>query len=229
MRLRSLHRSHRWIAIPTGVFIIGWIVTGVVALVPTPAPVPRAAQTLDLAQVAVTPAEAVRALAETGVGAPVRALRLQRLGDVLAYEISVVGRGPQLIDARTGRRVTVDEGLARSIAVARAPAGARLVRADLLSRRREDLMYRWGGLPAYRITFDDPWATVVYVVAEDGSLQTTTRWGRVLGAVAALHTFDPLDLVLRDPAIRKAILIAVSLTALVTAITGYAIVVSRQR
>jgi hypothetical protein len=229
MTLRSLHRIHRWIAIPTGVFIAGWIITGVVGMVPAPAPRPGRAQTLDLAQIAVTPAEAVRALTGAGVASAVRSIRLHPLGDVLAYEIAVEGRGPQLVDARSGRPITVDAGLARSIAAARAPAGAQVVRTDLLSRRRQDLTYLWGSLPAHRVTFDDSWATVVYVGAEDGSVRSTTRWSRAMGAVAAFHTFDPLDLVVREPAIRKAILIAIALTALVTACTGYAIVAWRQR
>lgn len=229
MKVRSLHRIHRWIAIPTGVFIAGWIITGVVAMVPAPGPRPRLAQTLDLAQIAVTPAEAARALAGAGVAPAVRSIRLHRLGDVLAYEIAVEGRGPQLVDARSGRPITVDAGLARGIAAARAPAGAQIVRTDLLSQRRHDPAYLWGALPAHRVTFDDSWATVVYVGAEDGSVRSTTRWSRAIGAVAAFHTFDPLDLVVREPAIRKAILIAIALTALVTALTGYAIAAWRQR
>jgi hypothetical protein len=229
MKLRSVHRIHRWIAIPTGVFIVGWIITGVVAMVPVPGPPPSPVQTLDLAQIAVTPAEAARALVWVGVAPAVTSMRLYRLGDVLAYEIAVAGRGLQLVDARSGRPITVDAGLARNIAAARAPAGAQIVRTDLLSRRRDDPMYLWGALPAHRVAFDDPWATVVYVGTDDGSVRSTTRWSRAIGVVASLHTFDPLDLVVREPAIRKATLIAVALTALVTALSGYAIVAWRQR
>jgi len=229
MKLRSLHQVHRWIAIPTGVFIVGWIITGVVAMVPAPAPPPARAQTLDLAQITVTPAEAARALAGPGVAPDVRSIRLLRLGDVLAYEIAAEGLGPRLVDARSGRPITVDVGLAQRIAATRAPVGAQVVRTDLLSRRRHDLMYLWGALPAHRVAFDDPWATVVYVGAEDGSVRSTTRWSRAIDGVAAFHTFNPLDLVVRDPAIRKATLIAIALTALVTAFTGYAIVAWRER
>jgi hypothetical protein len=200
-----------------------------VAMVPELGPPPGPVQTLDLAQIAVTPAEAARALEWVGVAPAVTSIRLYRLGDVLAYEIAVAGRGLQLVDARSGRLITVDAGLARNIAAARAPAGAQIVRMDLLSRRRHDLMYPWGPLPAYRLAFDDPWATLVYVGTDDGSVRSTTRWSRAIGAVAALHTFAPLDLVVREPAIRKATLIAIALTALVTALSGYAIVAWRQR
>jgi hypothetical protein len=227
--LRSLHRIHRLIAIPIGVFIIGWIITGVVGMVPAPSPPPVAGQKLDLAKIAVTPAEAARALAEPGDAPAVRWIRLQPLGDVLAYEISVEGQALQLIDASSGRRITVDAALAQSIAAMRAPAGAKVVRTELLSRRRQDLTYRWGGLPAYRVAFDDPWGTLVYVGVEDGSVRSTTRWSRAISVVASFHTFDPLDLVVREPAIRKAILIAIALIAVVLALTGYAIVASRQR
>jgi hypothetical protein len=226
MTLRGLHRIHRWIAIATGLFIVGWILTGVVPMVPAPGPGPRPPQALDLGQVAVTPAEAARALG--GTVPAVTSLRLTQLGDVLAYEIALAGRGPRLVDARTGRPLTIDSELARSIATARAPAGARIAGADVLSRRRHDLTYLWGSLPAHRVTFDDPSATVVYVGAEDGTVWATTRWTRIRGAIGAFHTFDPLDLVLGEPKVRKAILVAVSLVALLTALTGYAIVAWRR-
>jgi len=226
MKLRSVHR---WIAIPTGVFIVWWIITGVVRLLPEPGPPPSPVQTLDLAQIAVTPAEAARALPLVGVTPAVTSIRLYQLGDVLAYEIAVAGLGLQLVDARSGRPITVDAGLARNIAAARAPAGAQIVRTDLISRRRHDLTYHWGALPAHRVAFDDPWATVVYVGTADGSVRSTTRWSRALDAVAALHTFSQLDLVVPEPASRKATLIAIALTALVTALSGYAIVAWRQR
>ena len=225
MKLRSVHR---WIAIPTGVFIVWWIITGVVRLLPEPGPSPSPVQTLDLAQIAVTPAEAARALALVGVTPRVTSIRLYRLGDVLAYEIAVAGHGLQLVDARSGRPITVDAGLARNIAAARAPAGAQIVRTDLLSRRRQDLMYHGGALPAHRVAFNDPWATVVYVGADDGSVRSTTRWSRAVGAVAALHTFAQLDLIVGEPAMRKATLIAIALTALMIALSGYAIVAWRQ-
>jgi hypothetical protein len=227
MKLRSLHRIHRWIAVWTGVFIAGWIITGVVPMLPGSAPRPRPPQALDLAEVAVTPSEAAGVLAGAGAALAVTSLRLTQLGDVLAYEIAVAGRR-QFVDARTGRPITVDAGLARTIATAQAPAGAQVVRMDLVSRRREDLMYMWGTLPAHRLTFDDPWVTVVYV-GVDGFVRSTTRWSRVMDIVSSFHTFNPLDLVVGDPAIRKGILIAVSLVALLTALTGYAIVAWRQR
>jgi hypothetical protein len=228
MTLPSLHRAHRWIAIPTGVFIVGWLVSGVVSMVPSPAPQPRRAQTLDLAQITVTPIEAALALAGPGIAPDVRSIRLVQLGDVLAYEIAVEGRGPRLVDARSGRPFTVDAGLARSIAAVRAPVGARVVHADILTRRRNDLTYLWGSLPAHRVAFDDPWATVVYIGADDGSVRSMTRWSRVLETVWAFHTFGPLELVVGNPA-RKATLIVISLTALLTALTGYAIIAWRQR
>ena len=77
------------------------------------------------------------------------------------------------------------------------------------------------------MAFDDPWATVVYVGAEDGSVRSTTRWSRAVDTVWAFHTFGPLELVAGDPA-RKGTLIVISLTALLTALTGYAIVAWRQ-
>jgi hypothetical protein len=229
MTLPSLHRFHRWIAIPTGVFIVGWIVTGVVSVVPPPAPPPRRAQTLDLAQIAVTPMEAALALVGPGIAPDVRSIRLVQLGDVLAYEIAAGGLGPRLVDARSGRPITVDAGLARSIAAVRAPVGAQVVHADIVTRRRHDLTYLWGPLPAHRVAFDDPWATVVYVGAEDGSVRSTTRWSRALDTVFAFHTFGPLELVVGEPAVRKGTLVAIALTALVTALTGYAIVVAWRR
>lgn len=228
MTLPSLHRAHRWIAIPTGVFIVVWLATGVVSMVPWPGPPPRRAQTLDLAQITVTPIDAARALVQPGVDPDVRSIRLVRLGDVLAYEIAAGGRGPRLVDARTGRPFTVDAGLARSIAAVRAPVAAQVVHSDMLDRRRNDLTYLWGPLPAHRVAFDDTWATVVYVGADDGSVRSTTRWSRALDVIWSFHTFGPVDLVVGDSA-RKASLIVISLTALLTALTGYAIVAWRQR
>src|SRR5262245_32552754 len=105
MKLQSVHRVHRWIAIPTGGVIMGWIITGVLAMAPQPGPPPSPVQTLDLAQIAVTPAEAARALPSVGVAPAVTSIRLHRLGDVVAYQIAVAGRGLQLVDARSGRPI----------------------------------------------------------------------------------------------------------------------------
>ena len=124
MTLRSLHRIHRVVATPVGVLIVLWIITGIIPLLPTPAPPPVTGQPLDLSKAVVTPAEAVRAVAGSDVTPKVRWMRLQPLGDVIVYEVSVEGRPLQLIDATTGKRITVDAAVAERIATTRAPAGA---------------------------------------------------------------------------------------------------------
>src|SRR5687767_8049269 len=99
------------ISIPIGVFLIAWIVTGIIPLLPALLPAPAgpsvAGQQLDMTKSVVTPAEAVRAVAGSDASPRVRGIRLQPLGGVMVYEISVEGRPPQLVDASTGRRITV--------------------------------------------------------------------------------------------------------------------------
>jgi hypothetical protein len=228
MTLYRLHRIHRWIAIWSGVFLVGWIVTGVIALVPPPGGAPARSDAFDLGEAVVPPADAVRALAPTGSGPSVRSIRLYRLGDALVYEVTLAGRGVRLVDAGTGRVVSVDAALALRLAASGAPAGASVVGAETLSRRSDDLAYRWGALPAHRVAFDDPAGTVVYVGMRDGSLRSTTRLGRMIGVAAGLHTFEPLDLVL-DPAIRKVAMFVVGLGALAAAVSGYFIAFRRSR
>jgi hypothetical protein len=192
---------HRWIGMPLGAMVLVWFLSGIV-LMYYPWPALTESQERALLKPFDPPASLVgfaaaqRAAADRlseqhGAGsaqpATLVAGRLMRWGNGLAYQLWGEQNGHYvslaLVDARRGA-VLSPVSPAMAVAAARRIVGTAgdVTRIDLLQRGDHYMMNRGYAyeFPAYRVRFNDPHATAVYV---------GLRGGTPFGVVTSLTRF----------------------------------------
>lgn len=231
MSIRAIYRAHRWLAVGGGVFLLIWLSTGIVMVMPpifSTVPRERGPEPIDLRQVTLSPAEAVETLRRERDARPrANGVVLKQVGDVVAYEFDLAGQGTYLVDARSGRLLTITPDLADRIARARYPSDSPVVQVDHLTEHSFD--YPFGALPAYRIVRGNDGARVYYVAERTGAVLAADRWARFQAVMDALHTFEPLKLIVRGPDVASHALILASTLGIAVAATGYALALPRRR
>jgi uncharacterized iron-regulated membrane protein len=220
---RTIYKLHKWIAVAVGVFFLVWLTSGIVMILPPLFPGPPREQksaALDFREITVSPAQAVANLAKALGSYPrVSRVTLRPIGKVLAYEVSVQSGNSHLIDARSGQVFTITPEIAEQIARGNLPSQGRVLQIERINRH--SYAYQWGPIPAYRIVFDNDQSTSYYVSTHDGTVRRSDRWNRVRGVMESLHTFRPLKLITKREAVRKGMLILLSVVGIGAALTGY--------
>ncbi|MGE4405740.1 PepSY domain-containing protein [Pseudomonas sp.] len=217
---RYLYLAHRWLGIALGLFVLAWIVSGVVMLF---VGYPKLTPAEHLSRLQPLPADCciapAAALAASGDPRTPLSLRLTGAGGAPRYLLDY-GDGPLLaVDARSGRRIA-RIGPAEALASARQFARGAEVR--LLDRVEEDAWTRNHALarerPLYRVQADDAERQLLYVSSHSGLVvrDASAReraWNR-LGAW--LHWLYPLREVLPKPVWSVALVYGALLAALLT-------------
>ncbi len=214
--LRLFYKVHKWVGIGIGLFLLMWIVTGM--LLGGGEGRPRDGAAPDYSRAVVSPADA-QALAASGDSGlrEIRSVELDRLGSRVFYRVRGAG-GTMLVDAAQPQRLEVTEALAREVAAGMFPQGT-IEGVELL--KRHDRGYPNGALPAYRVRFGDRAGTLVHLSVRDGLLAVSNKDLQLNGTLHGLHTFASLrSLGLSRVPIRRLLIVA-SLIALVVVITGY--------
>jgi uncharacterized iron-regulated membrane protein len=240
---KRIRKLHKWISVTVGAFFLVWLFSGVVMVVPVrwlvnikslvegsqtnrlsssgkALLVPSLPTQPDFESIEITIPQAIVALeAELGHEVQVSQIAATRIGEGLAYEITLEDGNRHLVDAVSGARIQITQATAEQMAQAGAKDGGRLAGTVLLHKR--DYFY-WGPLPVYKVSFDDSPRTVAYVSPVTGRIeQTTSRLGRLHQSVTSIHTFHPLRLITEKDAVRKGLLILISAVGVGTGITGY--------
>jgi len=202
---RFVFKTHKWLAVATGLFTLLWFVSGVLMMLPSnllgggsaPNQPPAEGGYKD---VTVTVPQAV-ATVEALMRMPleIAAVELRRVNGRLTYALRTPKWGTFLVDAMDGRRVQITEEMARQMATRAMRGHAQIREVTLLRKHTLD----YGALlPAYRIAFDDPGATLIYVSTETGQMGSSDRLGRLRGFVAGTHTFEFLKPLMSGKAIK---------------------------
>ncbi|MFN2399264.1 MAG: PepSY domain-containing protein [Gemmatimonadaceae bacterium] len=225
-----MRRVHKWITIVIGVFFAMWIATGIVMSFPPSVAGPRgsaATAALDYAKATITPAAAVAAL-KSSEAPPLKVvgLTLRQIGDATVYRIELSGAPPALIDAGSGRRVPINESLAREIARTGFPPDATIERVELLEQHT--LAYRFGPLPVYRVSLGDARRTIASVSAHDGGVQYTDRRSALRRAFTGMHDFTILRIAV-SPRIVRWLLVLASVVGAGAVVTGYYLALPNRR
>ncbi|CAN0594390.1 unnamed protein product, partial [Laminaria digitata] len=164
-----VRQAHKWIALILGIQLTLWMLSGLgMAILPH-------SKVLGDHRMAERAAPAPLLNAATGqIGLPaavhgtdVQQVRLRILNGLVIYD-TVTSDGSVLSDAVTGAPVIVDQGLATQIALADY-AGP----GDVVSVRHmleTTLEFRNHQAPAWRIDFDDPERTTIYVSGYNGQI-----------------------------------------------------------
>jgi hypothetical protein len=142
--------------------------------------------------------------------------------------VQVQSGDPYCIDARSGQIFTITPERAEQIALNDFGSQAQVRQIERITRH--DFVYLWGPLPAYRLAFDDDRATISHVSIRDGTVRRTDRWRRIKMVVGALHTFEPLNLIIeQETIVRRSLLIMLSIVGIMAVGTGYYLALPRRR
>jgi uncharacterized iron-regulated membrane protein len=200
MSVRTYRKIHRWLGIVVGLQLLLWTAGGLFfSLNPiakvrgeTEKPAPPA---LDATAPAVSPEQALIDLMAHHPQAEVRTVTLRPHVEGAVYEIAYMERGESrwaLADAATGElRGPVDREEALEIAARAYLPGSPVAEVSLVTEAAPGSEYRERPLPAYRVNFDDPLGTRLYVSVERGvvTARRNDRW-RLFDLLWMLHIMD---------------------------------------
>jgi hypothetical protein len=231
MRLRAWHKIHKWLWIFTGIFLLGWLVSGILMLLPrqlvdTGSQVPRIA--VDYQKAALSPATAVE-IAQRMVesDAPAKRINFRAVHDRPTYAIKLEGIPEIVIDAVSGDPFEMSPEFAKAIVMFNFPGIEPPLVVTKLDRRT--LTYPYGGLPAFRVESQHDSSTRYFVSSVDGRIFQSTLLTRVRGALVSLHDFSTLKLITENENVRVLSLWVVSIIALFGTIIGYYIALPPRR
>jgi PepSY-associated transmembrane protein len=191
---------HRWLGLSLGLIVLVWFVSGVAMMY---YPYPQLTSPEQLRLLPALRAASVRqivgfeqARVRAGLDSASEFIggRLKLWNGRPTYElwtaISRAAQPPILVDAMTGARLAaIDAASATRVAERLAPANARVNDAVLLPRGDHYFMgAEWRTtFPVFRIVFDDPGRTTIYVSSRSGEpvavVNKRARWTTWLGTV----------------------------------------------
>jgi len=203
MDVRSYRKIHRYLGLFVGVQLLLWTAGGLFFSLNPIAKVrgeTEAAEPPPL-EVGIPPASPATALTELHRRHPqakIRTVLLRPHLDGAVYEITYLNDDEEhwaLADASTGGlRVTVTRDEALAIARRAFSPGSPIADVTLVTTAPPGSEYRERPLPAYRVTFDDPLGTRLYVSVDRGRVtaRRNTRW-RWFDFFWMLHVMDYED------------------------------------
>jgi hypothetical protein len=227
-----IRKTHRWIFIVVGIFMITQIMSGLLMIMPPewfgsgsawhknlPA---------DYHRAVLSPSDAVAKLtADTGLPVEIKQIKLRQINEHLLYSIVHGDNSKKLIDAATGEYFDFTPELAESMIRNQFSIETPLTVIELLTEHSS--VYPWGNLPAYRMTFDDSSSESYFVVQDDLKLYRSSPVTRAHAAITSLHEFIPLKLITHDSRVRLGLLGLIFGIALVGAIAGMLLILPRRK
>jgi len=227
MRVRTYRKIHRWLGIVIGIQLLLWTGSGLFFALN---PIDRvrgeteqtAPESLAEEMTIASPDEAFNELRSAHGDIGITSVLLRLHLDTAVYEISFVKDGETmwaLADAATGRiRGPIDRDETIAIATADFTAPAKVAAVEHLTETAADSEYRGRPLPAYRVDFDHPLGTRIYVSADRGAVtaRRNDRW-RLFDFLWMFHIMDYQD---RED-FNSVILQAASALGLITILSGF--------
>jgi uncharacterized iron-regulated membrane protein len=227
MEVRTYRKIHRWLGLVVGIQLLLWTAGGLffslnpIAKVRGETEEPESPP-LEFGTLPASPAPALSELRLDHPQAEIRNVLLRHHLDSAIYEITFLEDGEPhwaLVDASTGElRATVDRDEAEAIARRAYIPDSPIEDVTLVTEAGSGSEYRERPLPAFRVTFDDPLGTRLYVSVEHGlvTARRNDRW-RLFDFLWMLHIMDYQN---RDN-FNTLLLQAVSALGLVTVLSGF--------
>jgi hypothetical protein len=231
MNRRILGKLHRWIFIFMGVFIVAWLVSGILMAMPpywfgptnfykNPA--------IDFRTAALSPADAIDRLDMPGIGSSdIKRVELRQVRDELLYSVKLADGNTHLVSARDGAPFSFSEGLV--VDIIRTAFKVDSPVQEVTRMMEHDMTYPWGSLPAWRIRFAyNP--SHAYLL-EESSLKVfrSSHATRIRSAITSLHEFTPVNLITSDKWVRKGLLIGIGSISLLGALIGVLLTLPRKQ
>ena len=200
MGVRSYRKIHRYLGIIVGIQLLFWTGSGLFFSL-NPIEKVRGeteqaeARSLEYSANIVSPSTALGELKDTRRDIEIRSVLLRPHLDGEVFEIAYRENGVArwaLADPETGHlRQSVDADEAVNLARRDFTVQAEVSSVEFLSSVEADSEYRGGPLPAYRIAFDHPLGTRIYVSVDRGivTARRNDRW-RWFDFMWMLHIMD---------------------------------------
>jgi uncharacterized iron-regulated membrane protein len=206
--------AHKWLGLIIGVQVVLWLVSG---LFMTAVPIETVRGEYNIRKVEPGPLkpDSLAPLDRILTGRVTRA-ELMDLYGVPVWRLDEDGKPARLVDAQTGATISpLTEAQARRIALADFAGSGKIVSTELFSES-PNIEYR-GALPVWRVAFDDPEDTRLYVSVVSGKVtaRRTNTW-RIYDFLWSLHIMDYGG---RDN-FNNPLVIAASVLGVVLALTG---------
>lgn len=222
MNRNQLRKVHRTVFIFAGIFIVAWVLSGLLMIMPPEwfGPVGRYQNPpADWSRVTLSPAEAIaRATGPQAAAVAVREFSLRQIDDQLLYGITLADGKQLLVDAGNGSRFEFTPALAESILRKAYHIDAPLQEISVIEKHNRD--YAWGSLPAWHVTFRNAPSTDYYLSEQDLRVFNRSPVTRVRAAIMGLHEFKPLTLLTDNQRIRKGLMMGIAALALVGSVIG---------
>jgi len=229
MTVRTYRKIHRWLGLVVGIQLLLWTVGGLffslnpISRVRGETEEPETPP-LEFATPPASPAAALIELVRLHSQVEIQTVALRpHLGGAI-YEITFLENGEPhwaLADVSTGElRAAIDRDEAVAIAKRAYLPDTRIADISLITEANRGSEYRKRPLPAYRVTFDDPLGTCLYISVESGDVtaRRNDRW-RLFDFLWMLHIMDYQT---RDN-FNSSLLQIVSTMGLVTVLSGFAL------
>ena len=227
-----LRKTHRWIFIVVGIFMVTQLLSGLLMIMPPEwfgaGNYWHQNPPIDYHRAVLSPSDAVaRLTTDTSSPVEIKQIKLRQINEHLLYSITDGDNGEHLIDAATSEYFNFTPDLAESMVRNQFNIKAPLTEIELLTRHSS--VYPFGGLPAYRMTFDDGSSGSYFLVQGELKLYRSSPITRVRAAITSLHEFVPLELITHDSRVRKGLLGLIFGIALAGAITGMLMLLPRRK
>jgi hypothetical protein len=241
---RLTRKIHKWISIGFGVFLLIWLITGIVYVLPVSVlnridRLVMGQQKVKISEVESYPVEnklelsrinfrdtkvsipdAISVL-ETEIGHEIQVVdcSLNRILNRLVYEITLKDGKKFLVDAVEGKLTEMTELEIKKIAIAAGPSDSNIVNISFFKKR--PYAY-WGPIPIYRFTFDDISRTHLYISPTTGQVKFKNQgWNRIREWFLSLHKFEFLILLFKSDSFRKGMLLILSMIGLIVTVSGF--------
>jgi len=231
MNRQTLYKLHRWIFIFMGVFMVTWLLSGIIMAMPGywfgPASNHKNPD-IDYRVATLSPAEAINRLVAQGVpNSDIKQVSLRQVNEDLLYSIRLADGSNQLINARNGAPFAFSEQMV--VDIIRKAFKVESPVQEVTRLLQHDKTYPWGSLPAWRIRFEyNP--SHAYLLEENNlGIFRSSIETRIRTAIMSLHDFSPLDLISNDDRIRMGLLIVIGSISLLGALIGLLLALPRKR
>lgn len=179
---------HKWFGLILGLQLLLWALSGAVMALIDHHKVAGEHAVLPAAHLTYGPSPASLSAVQTAVGAPVLKLELKPLFDRWIYQATTPD-GVRLLEAETGRPLSVDAAMARTLATARYAGSADVEDVALVTASTYET--RKMARPVWRVAYADEEHTALFVSQATGEvLGAKTDASRLWDIAWMLHIMD---------------------------------------
>lgn len=222
MNKRLLGAWHRWLFIFMGIFMLIWLVSGVVMSLPWTWFIPPGNTDLpapDYSAITLSPAEAITRFEQhAGKKLDVKKVKIMQIDDGLYYFVRTQDDTTGHVNGVTGEILDFTPELATRLVRSKHGIEAPVQKATYLVEHTG--IYPAGPLPVYRVNFEDKPSHYYYVNANSANIVKSSLVTRSYRLIVSLHAFEPMQLLPRGEQLRLLSLFITGMLSLIGTVIG---------